>query len=888
MPAISNFKGLVSDADFGDVPEGASQSQKNLSTTRPGALIPRQGIQPATFDSTQTISGSAYNTFQKMCFCKTRFGDLIGVNGVERGFRWDGASAVADDLGITAPSVGPTIKISAIQANGSNDNEINTIVAKSGTGEYEITLNTTSHSLLNGDKIHIANVQDTDTGGSAMPGDLNGRKFVVAGVSGATMYLVDTEHEGTYDTTNKGTWSLGSSGTTIAASGAIAEHQSDDLLGQGATEGTYICAYRYVDESSTPVYSSLSPEMAEIPDTLGTYRFEWQGIKQPTVADDPTSRVKKIELWRSTSGQSNLLFKITELTATRGGTDLTYEDLFDDDTLNASDLEDQLFITLDGVLIGRRQVPPPDDMAYVVMFQDRYFYFGIVKYNKSTVTVSNGSSTVTGVAGGSGTNWTSEMVGRYIEIDGEANANLKINSVDVGNQTMVVDSNIERASAGTLSYVITPEKSRRRQILFSYRDEPESVPETNSLTLQENAGDDDEIVGAMPYGPYLYILSQRHKYSLSYTRNPASDGSVRFLDDRGAFNHSCWDIFENTAYLMDDAGCYSFDGKESKTISGAIQDIWRRDGTGHKIDFTKQANFFVKADRPKERVYFFVSFVGDADVLPTRALVFNIRRQTFDPMHYPVQIAGASMIEKDGETRLVFGSENEKVHLVDEGTTDLIAAEVLGTSTGSTVATNLLASSSVFVSGHVGASVYIYEGTGKGQRRTIDTYTSGTQVAVRTEWDAGSIPDATSKFVIGAVEWNWKSSAFPIVASDDRTPRSVELKFKPTTEAQSADLRMFYNNSDTVTTNETAVDEGDAVEIRETNKSDVVFHMKSDRSILSDSTGRETYRFSSANSISGQGDHSLAIELRGYAGDEAQEIQEVSIDGVGSVGQGEE
>ena len=193
--------------------------------------------------------------------------------------------------------------------------------------------------------------------------------------------------------------------------------------------------------------------------------------------------------------------------------------------------------------------------------------------------------------------------------------------------------------------------------------------------------------------------------------------------------------------------------------------------------------------------------------------------------------------------------------------------------------------SSPAAASHVGASVYIYEGTGKGQRRTINVVDSGTQVTLRTPWT--TTPDATSKFVVGAVEWNWKSTSFPIVASDDRTPRSVELKFKPTTATQSVDMRLFYNNETTVMTNEVSVNEGDAVEIRETNKSDVVFHMKKDKSSLSDSTGRETYRFSSVNSISGQGDHSLAIEFRGYAGDESQEIQEIGIDGVASVGEGD-
>ena len=84
-----------------------------------------------------------------------------------------------------------------------------------------------------------------------------------------------------------------------------------------------------------------------------------------------------------------------------------------------------------------------------------------------------------------------------------------------------------------------------------------------------------------------------------------------------------------------------------------------------------------------------------------------------------------------------------------------------------------------------------------------------------------------------------------------------------------------------------SITEGDAVEIRETNKSDVVVRMqKTPDDSLSDSTGREVYRLGSTNSGAGQPDHQLAIELRGYAADEVQEIHEVNIDGVGEV-QGE-
>ena len=99
----------MSNADGTDIPAGASQSQKNVTTVKPGILAPRKGIQPASFTTSSTISTAAFNTFQKICFCKTRLGDIIGVNGVERGFRWDGITTNVEQLGITAPAAATTV-----------------------------------------------------------------------------------------------------------------------------------------------------------------------------------------------------------------------------------------------------------------------------------------------------------------------------------------------------------------------------------------------------------------------------------------------------------------------------------------------------------------------------------------------------------------------------------------------------------------------------------------------------------------------------------------------------------------------------------------------------------------------------------------------------------
>ena len=73
---------------------------------------------------------------------------------------------------------------------------------------------------------------------------------------------------------------------------------------------------------------------------------------------------------------------------------------------------------------------------------------------------------------------------------------------------------------------------------------------------------------------------------------------------------------------------------------------------------------------------------------------------------------------------------------------------------------------------------------------------------------------------------------------------------------------------------------GDAVEIQETNKSDVVVFLEDDRNDLETSSGHERFRFDGMYSGSSHGDHKVSIELRGYSANEQQEIQRIDIEGV--------
>ena len=488
MPRITNFTGIITDADTSDLPAGSSRSQQNVDTNRPGMLQPRKGIQPATLGTAVQID-TGYNTFQRMDFCKTRMGRVVGVNGIDRGFIWDGYSNATYDLGIDPPAAGPTVSTATIKA-------ITNVTNHTG-GQYKIT--SSGHGYTNGNVVLIGNVVGT----GAMQSDLNGKQHTITRIDDDNYYIDDTVKDGTY------------------ASGGLSS-----LDGTGATKGTYLCAYRYVGKMVPARFSSIS-DFTEV-EALTAQKFSWSNI-----AYSSNTRITKIEFWRSTADQFKVLYKVGEVANDTSGSTTTFTtDTGDDDAL-ADKIGDDVMLVMkeDGTKIARRMEVPPDHFKHCISFQDRYFYFGTVKYNKGTIT-RTGTNQITG----SSTDWVSTMVGRYIEISGQY-ASFKITAINTGTQVMTLDADPSAVSGG--AYVMYPDPSARRQMLFSYQDEPESVPSTNSITIQSNNRDDDDIAGAMPSGSSLIVLSQRHKYALSFSTSPLSDGSLRYVDDRGVFNQSC-------------------------------------------------------------------------------------------------------------------------------------------------------------------------------------------------------------------------------------------------------------------------------------------------------------------------------------------------------------
>lgn len=132
--------------------------------------------------------------------------------------------------------------------------------------------------------------------------------------------------------------------------------------------GKYQCYYRYVDdtpeENGGPIPSNLSP-VAEVDAGEGAASMTWS-VTEPDPEDD---RNLTLELWRSTSNQALMLYRVG--TANGFVDDLTDEEVRDPDREGYAAMP---IVLPNGDLNAMRFVPPPDDKAVVVRYQDRFWY----------------------------------------------------------------------------------------------------------------------------------------------------------------------------------------------------------------------------------------------------------------------------------------------------------------------------------------------------------------------------------------------------------------------------------------------------------------------------------------------------------------------------------
>jgi hypothetical protein len=136
--------------------------------------------------------------------------------------------------------------------------------------------------------------------------------------------------------------------------------------------GKYKCGIRYIDSTPEkfrgPVSSSIS-DLVEVDTSAGSSALTW--TLAHSGLDD---RVYAVELWRTTSDQSVLLFRVAKILRTDANFSGTFSDTFTDDQLTdvKRDGYGLLPVTLpSGQLNARRFGVPPSSFSVACMFQDR-------------------------------------------------------------------------------------------------------------------------------------------------------------------------------------------------------------------------------------------------------------------------------------------------------------------------------------------------------------------------------------------------------------------------------------------------------------------------------------------------------------------------------------
>ena len=327
----------------------------------------------------------------------------------------------------------------------------------------------------------------------------------------------------------------------------------------------------------------------------------------------------------------------------------------------------QKLLQADGRPAANRHAPPPCFKSVCCAFQDRMTYLVDPIYTTGQVSqyTANSTSVVGNTAGGNATGWTDHLVGRLFCPDPDDNNNTYIiESVNEGTQTITLDKGYLGSTATNKTYTIINPPEERNTIYISEQDLPESV--ITQIAIQENVRDEDELVGAIVMGAQYYALKEHSIYRVTWAKNPLLDAQPQLAAMRGAINHNCADQHENILYIMDEEGPYAFQGNGVQPIGTPVADQW----SDQLLDFSKKSTWSVRVDPLEELVYFFVTGVGDSGDRPRRALVYDIRTQTWSKWTYSWDVGDSVKLTHGNQRRLLMGVTNDSFYVCNEGLKD--------------------------------------------------------------------------------------------------------------------------------------------------------------------------------------------------------------------------
>lgn len=611
--------------------------------------------------------------------------------------------------------------------------------------------------------------------------------------------------------------------------------------------GKYIAYSRFLDAQGNP--SALSP-VSEEATIAGASQINYSAVPVPPGG----AGVVKRQILRNTDGQGVTLYvdvDTTDLVSTTFSSTKSDAELFDSEPVT-------LFDEVGNDLAGAYGVARTDKPV-LFPFSGRLFMAGEVVYDKGSLSLTNGSPTVTGIQ----TEFVAGFIGRFLRVKGQSTA-YEISAVG-GATALTLISNYT-GSSGLFEYEIRSAPAERLNFYFSGSGAPTGWNPADGLTVPQPG---DTITGMLDFGSFLYLLLERSLYRLTYDAHPGRDGRQFLAVRRGCVNQRCWVQFGGQTFLLDRQGVYLFDGGADQDVSAPIQTLFQRpnDDGIPRINWARRKYFHGCVDTAAGVVRFFVC-LGNCRY-PQHALAYRVTTQEWSIEEYPFPVSSSTNLTATPAYPII-GSSARRLMVLGGGQLDQVNGKLGATRFAITAATYLSVTydSATYVipaADVVGAPLVITKGRGKGQLRTIVSATGGV-ITVKTPFDV--LPDATSEVQIGGIPWAWRSRRFYWAATERNTPRQCDVLFRPADG--SLDLRL-YESASTTPTNAGADLASDGVRTR---RGEPDYEID-----LATTDGHAQCQFDEATDQRAPGNDDFTLELRGVGATRPLRIRRLVVAG---------
>lgn len=441
-----------------------------------------------------------------------------------------------------------------------------------------------------------------------------------------------------------------------------------------------------------------------------------------------------------------------------------------------------------------------------------------------------------------------------------------------------------------LWYAVSTSGEEPNTVFFSEYDEFESCPKINDLPIQNNQKTTDSLTALIPFSTYLLAMQTSHCYAITYNSDPAVDANINLLATRGCLTQQCFDLFDDRLFVMDERGIYVMERSgDVVVLSEAIANYFYEG----LLDFAHRKRFFLKVDQRTGTLRAFVVMKGYGATTPHMALCYKIANKTWWTESWPNGLTASC------DYRRNIGSPDEPVYGAVDG--DIYSAGGLRDQQYRTIASVTVANggsgyittptvtvaagqegcgaqfTALLVDGVVTEILITESGFGYGAYDASSVFVPTVSLTIGAPPAGGTTATATATATVpifndltypqATVPYCVKTAPMALICDGNIDPkgrmqdRSVEVSYRPTNTSAVLNLREYFDNSEVPRRNVMPRDRGTGF-VQGTTGAKSTMDMIATRSPLGIATGVSKAQFAGrvyADMLGG--DRDVAVEL---------------------------